>query len=262
MTPALLDGPYPRLEKGDGEPIILLHGIFGSPLNWLYPTQVLSATHRVIVPDLPLFTAALKDCCVDGLTGYVLGYMDWAGIRSAVFVGNSLGGHLSLELATRHPERVRALVLAGSSGLFERGYETGIPTNPSREWLRERIGTGIFYDTSIVTDEMVDEVVGLLSDRTNKFRLLKLAQSAKRGHMGERLHLVRVPTLLVWGRQDQTTPPEVAREFQASIPGSDLVLIDKCGHAPMLEQPAGFTRAVRRFLDRLPSPLSAGAPAA
>lgn len=242
---------FPRVEKGNGDPVVFLHGIFGSPENWREQMDGLADHHRVIVPLLPIFELPLGECTVPRFTNHVRGYLDWAGIERATFVGNSFGGHVALDLAIRFPERTRSLVLAGSSGLFERGYEAGVPVHPSREWIYDRIAGQVFHDASHIRPEMVDEVVQVLASSASKRRLVRIAKSAKRTHMGSKLHRISAPTLLIWGKQDQITPLEVAQEFQQGIPDAELVLIDECGHAPMIEQPARFTEALRSFLDAL-----------
>ena len=244
---------FPRVEKGEGEPVVLLHGIFGSPDNWRDQIDSLSAHYRVIVLELPIFELPLGDCKVERFTEYVVEYLDWAKIDRATFGGNSLGGHVALDLAIRFPERTRALVLAGSSGLFERGYESGVPFRPSRQWIQERIASQVFHDQRHIRPEMIDEVVSVLANSGKKRRLVRLAKTAKRTHMGNELHRVNAPTLLIWGKQDRITPLEVAREFADGIPDTRLVLIDECGHAPMIEQPAEFSKALRRFLTSLPN---------
>jgi pimeloyl-ACP methyl ester carboxylesterase len=251
VRPAITRPPFPRMEKGDGEVVVFLHGIFGSPENWREQTDGLADGYRVVVPLLPIFEVPLDDCTVQRFTEHVREYLDWAGIDRATFVGNSFGGHVALDLAIRFPERTRALVLAGSSGLFERGYEKGVPVHPSREWIEDRIAAQVFHDASQIRPEMVDEVVEVLASSASKRRLVRIAKSAKRTHMGGKLHRITAPTLLVWGKQDRITPLEVAREFRDGIPDAELVLIDECGHAPMIEQPARFTRALRSFLDSL-----------
>lgn len=248
---AITASPFPRVEKGEGEPVVFLHGIFGSPENWRGQIDGLSDRYRVVVPMLPIFEVPLGECTVPRFTDHIRQYLDWAGIDRATFVGNSFGGHVALDLAIRFPDRARSLVLAGSSGLFERGYESGVPVHPSREWIQDRIAAQVFHDASHIRPEMVDEVVEVLASSASKRRLVRIAKSAKRTHMGDKLHRISAPTLLIWGRQDQITPLEVAREFRDGIPDAELVLIDDCGHAPMIEQPARFTEALRSFLDSL-----------
>jgi pimeloyl-ACP methyl ester carboxylesterase len=82
-------------------------------------------------------------------------------------------------------------------------------------------------------------------------QVLRVARAAKRHNLEERLGDVRVPALIVWGKEDRITPPEVAERFHAGIPGSQLVYLPNCGHAPMLERPEAFDAVVSEWLSEL-----------
>jgi len=145
---------------------------------------------------------------------------------------------------------VRGLVLAGSSGLFERTYDKDVQHRPSRQWIERKIGE-LFYDRSRMPVGVVDRAHAELSQRRAARALVKLSRSAKADHMGSRLGQVAAPTLLLWGRQDTVTPPSVAEEFRDAIPDATIRWINRCGHAPMIERPEEFARGVEEFLDRL-----------
>ena len=81
--------------------------------------------------------------------------------------------------------------------------------------------------------------------------MVRLSRSARADHLGEKLHAIKSPTLLVWGRQDVVTPPETAEEFNRLIPGSRLCWIDRCGHAPMMECPDAFAGLMGEFMASL-----------
>lgn len=249
MEFSLTTDKYPRIDLGSGLTILLLHGMFGKPENWDHTLEHLSENYRVITLELPIFDSSWKDPTVEGLSRYTADFLEWAAIEGAVMVGNSLGGHIALYLGCFYPELTRGLVLTGSSGLFERGYEQGIPTSPNRDWIYDRVAE-IFYDKSSIRPGIVDEVDEFLKSRRNKFRLVKVAKSAKRTHMGEHLDKIDVPTLLVWGREDTITPLDVAHEFRDNISDRELVIFEKCGHAPMLEYPEKFSEVLEDFLQR------------
>ena len=88
----------------------------------------------------------------------------------------------------------------------------------------------------------------ICNNRLQLIRILALAKSAIRNNLGEELGQIKQPTLLVWGKQDTVTPPFVAEEFKKLIPNSELHFVDKCGHAPMMEQPEEFNRILETFL--------------
>ena len=236
------------LERGDGEPVLLLHGLMGEMDHWEASLVALEETCRAMALSLPLFDPDFPAVSFPELTGYVGRFLDVLDIPAAVVGGNSLGGHLALELALTRPERVSGLILAGSSGLFERGFSRGVPHRPTSQYLRQKM-TEVFYDPDLVTPEWVERIRRILTDRSLVRRVLGLAASAKRHSLAARLPEIRVPTLLVWGRDDQVTPPEVARRFRELIPDSTLVFLPQCGHAPMLERPEDFAATVQTWLE-------------
>jgi len=235
------------LERGEGEPIVLLHGLMGRMDHWDSTLQALAETGRPIAPDVPILDPALVDPSVSGLTEHVRTFLDALDVRRAVVGGNSLGGHLALELALREPERVSGLILTGSSGLFERSFARGVPHVPTTEFVREKMEE-IFYDASLVTSAWVEAVRQTLTTRVYARRILQVARSAKRSNLESRLGQIGAPTLLVWGKDDRITPPDVAERFAALIPNAELVFIANCGHAPMLEQPSVFNAIVGDWL--------------
>ncbi|MCD4733469.1 alpha/beta hydrolase [bacterium] len=248
MILKLSEGEYPRVDRGEGEVIILLHGMFGSPDNWLHQVEQLSDNYRVIVLELPIFEQSWDDPSIKGISKYATDFLDWAGIDKAVFVGNSLGGHVALYMACFHKERVSGLVLSGASGLAERGYEQGLPTNPGRDWIHGRVSE-VFFNKDQIRPGMVDEVEQFLTKRRNKFRLVKVAKAVKQTHMGEHLDKISAPTLLLWGIEDEVTPIAVAHEFNERIEQSKLETMELCGHAAMMEKPEWFTDKLREFIE-------------
>jgi pimeloyl-ACP methyl ester carboxylesterase len=239
---------YETLEHGQGAPLLFLHGMMGGAENWQRVFPHLPDRCQALALRLPFFQSELALHSVRAVADYAEGFLDRQGLPEAVLCGNSLGGHVGLTLALRSPQRVRGLVLTGSSGLFERTFATVGP-HPPRQWVYDKIAE-IFYDKSQVTDALVDRVIEIISVRRNVRNLVKIAKSAKRDNLAEHLKEIRCPVLLVWGRCDEITPPGVAEEFHRKLPASDLVWLERCGHAPMMERPAQFGRAVRQWWDR------------
>jgi pimeloyl-ACP methyl ester carboxylesterase len=237
------------LERGDGDPVVLLHGLMGEMDHWESALETLAAFCRPIALELPLFDTGLMDLSVPGLAEYVRRFMEALELRPSIIGGNSLGGHLALE-ALAHPELVSGLILSGSSGLFERSFTRNVPHRPSAAYVREKMEE-IFYDPTLVTPEWVESIRRIVTTRHLAVRVLRAARAAMRHNLEERLGDVRVPALIVWGKEDRITPPEVAERFHAGIPGSQLVYLPNCGHAPMLEQPEAFDAVVSEWLSEL-----------
>ena len=245
------DYRYPEfrwLEQGEGEPVLLLHGLMGRMEDWDDVLDVLALSCRPVAPLLPIFHPGLPETSLAALADHVVGLLDALDIPHAVIGGNSLGGHVALTLALARPERVSGLILAGSSGLFERGFTRGVPHRPNGEYVREKMEE-IFYDPTLVTPDWVETVRRTVTDPATALRVVQFARAAKRENLEGRLHEIQAPTLVVWGRDDRITPPEVAERFHALIPDSRLAFLPRCGHAPMIEQPAAFSLSVQAWLE-------------
>jgi pimeloyl-ACP methyl ester carboxylesterase len=106
----------------------------------------------------------------------------------------------------------------------------------------------VFCQERFITDQAVDEIHSLLSKRMNVLNLIHAARSAKKDNLLHELKNVRMPTLLLWGEDDEVTTMGVAETFATHIPNSTLVSIKNCGHAPMIEHPDWFNEQVKNFL--------------
>lgn len=235
-------GDYTFIEKGspcDDLPIVMVHGLAGNPDNWVEVLNRLPQGIRAIVPDIPFFKEGSRLDSVQACVEYTKGFIDAVVPNGAVLCGNSLGGHIVIDLATTWPEVSKGLVLTGSSGLFEKDMTTSHGVHPSRDKIDGMVRE-VFFDPIHATQDMVDEAYSLVCDRKSLKRLVKLAISAKRDNVLDRLKTLRCPALLIWGCDDIITPPDVAEAFHASIAGSELVWLRDCGHAPMMEHPEDF----------------------
>jgi pimeloyl-ACP methyl ester carboxylesterase len=235
------------LERGEGEPLVLLHGLMGEMDHWESTLAAVAPSYRALAPEVPILDPARSEASIAGLTDHVARFLDALDLPAVVVGGNSLGGHLALELALGWPARVRGLILTGSSGLFERSFTRGVPHVPTTEFVRDKM-EAIFYDPALVTPSWVESVRRILTTRATALRVLHVARSAKRSNLEARLGEIQAPVLLVWGKDDRITPPEVAERFRALLPRAELVYIANCGHAPMLEQPTIFNALVEDWL--------------
>jgi pimeloyl-ACP methyl ester carboxylesterase len=238
------------IEIGDGEPLVLLHGLFGALSNFKDLIDHFSKTHKVVVPMLPLFELDIFHTTVGGLEKHVHKFIELRGYNNIHLLGNSLGGHVALVHILKHPERIKSLILTGSSGLFENGMGDTYPKRGDKEYIRNKTKL-TFYDPAMATDELVDEVFEITNNRLKVIKIIALAKSAIRNNLGEELSQIKQPTCLIWGDNDTITPPFVGKEFNKLIPNSELHVIDKCGHAPMMEVPHSFNQILDGFLNRL-----------
>ena len=241
------EGKFEYVEVGEGQPLMLLHGLFGALSNFSDLIEHFKHTHKVIVPILPLYDLDLLHTTVKGLAKHVQQFIDHKGYDQIHLLGNSLGGHVGLVYILSHPEKIKTLTLTGSSGLFENAMGDSYPKRGDYEYIRAKTAE-TFYDPAVATKVLVDEVFEITNSRIKVIKIIALAKSAIRNNLGEELGQIKVPTLLIWGKNDKVTPPFVAEDFHKLIPNSELAFIDQCGHAPMMEVPNAFNEILEKFL--------------
>lgn len=246
-------GKFKYIEEGEGEPLVLLHGLFGALSNFRDLIEHFRHQYKVVVPMLPLFELDILHTTVGGLAKHVHKFIELKDYKGVHLLGNSLGGHVGLVYTLKHPERIKSLILTGSSGLFENGMGDTYPRRGDYEYIKKKTEV-TFYDPATATKELVDEVFEITRNRLKVIKIIALAKSAIRNNLGEELNTIKQPTLLIWGNNDTITPPFVAKEFNRLIPASELYFIDKCGHAPMMEQPQEFNVILDKFLKKLKEP--------
>src|SRR3989442_2173931 len=203
---------YRWLERGEGEPVVLLHGLMGQMHHWDEVLDRLAPTCRALAPTLAIFDVDVARPSIDGLVRWVVEFLDALEIPRAVIGGNSLGGHVALALALAYPERVRGLILTGSSGLFERSFTRGVPHRPTSDYVREKMEE-VFFDRTLVTPAWVWSIRQTVTQRGPTLRVLGFARAAKRDNLEARLGDIAAPTLILWGAEDRITPLDVARRF-------------------------------------------------
>jgi pimeloyl-ACP methyl ester carboxylesterase len=246
------DGKYKFIEEGEGETLMLLHGLFGALSNFKDLIEHFRKTHQVVVPILPLLELDLLHTSVGGLQKFVNKFIEHRGYRDIHLMGNSLGGHVALVHILKNPDRIKSLILTGSSGLFENGMGDTYPKRGDREYIRNKTAL-TFYDPAMATEDLVNEVFEITNNRLKVIKIIALAKSAIRNNLGEEISQIKQPTCLIWGNNDTITPPFVGKEFHRLIPNSELHFIDKCGHAPMMEVPVEFNKILEGFLAKLRS---------
>ena len=241
---------FSYIEVGEGEPLLLLHGLMGALSNWEKVVEEFSPNYRVILPMLPIYDMPLLTTGVRALSKFVHKFIKFKKLTNVVMLGNSLGGHVALIYVLAHPGYVKALVLAGSSGLYENSLGGTFPRRDNYNFVKERVEY-TFYDPATANKELVDEVFAMVNDRHKVIRIVAMAKSAIRHNMKKDLRKITMPVSLIWGRDDKITPPEVAVEFNELLPNAELHWIDKCGHAPMMERPEEFNVHVTAFLNKI-----------
>ncbi|MCB9844900.1 MAG: alpha/beta hydrolase [Phycisphaeraceae bacterium] len=246
--PEETDVPARVVEVGDGPTMLFLHGLVGLNEHWSDVVRRVRHSFHCVLLQVPLLELHGQDCSVNGVASMIAGFVERYVDGQAIIVGSSFGGHMALRLAIDRPELVEAIVLVGSSGLGERPM--GASPKRSRDWMESTISE-LFYDRSKMRLEDVDRAHAELSDKTKARRMMKLSRSVFADNVASRLGDIRAPALVLWGREDIVTPPEAAMGFAREIPDAELVWIERCGHAPMIECPAEFAQGLLEFGEKL-----------
>lgn len=243
----------PVLSKGEGKPVVFLHGLFGQ--EWGGFLDDLATARKVYAPahagsvDL----ADLEE--LDGLWELLLYYDDLfaaLGLDRFDLVGHSFGGMVAAEYAATYPERVDKLVLIDALGLWNDDYPVAdhlLATPPVQAAMRfHDLGNVAVAEHVKVPSEPADVQAALVT------RFLALSSTSQFIHpipdrgLRKRLRRIKAETLIVWGAEDRLTPKSYADDFAAGIKGSRLEVIANAGHTPHLEQCSLVSQRVRDFL--------------
>lgn len=241
---------YSYIEAGEGTPIIVLHGLMGGLSNFDSVTNFFgNKGYKILIPELPIYTRSLLKTNVKSFAKYLHDFIVFKGYKEVILLGNSLGGHIGLYHTKLYPKTVKALIITGSSGLYESAMGGGYTKRSDYEVIKKK-AQDVFYDPAVATKEIVDEVYETVNDRNKLIKTLAIAKSAIRHNMAKDLPKMETPTCIIWGKNDTVTPPEVAEEFNELLPDSELHWIDKCGHAAMMEHPDEFNTIMDEWLTR------------
>ncbi|MCC5919671.1 MAG: alpha/beta hydrolase [Cyclobacteriaceae bacterium] len=238
---------FEYIDEGNGEVLLLLHGLFGALSNWDGVVDQFKDRYRIVIPMLPIYDMPVRKAGLELLEAFTTEFVDEMGFEDLTVMGNSLGGHIALMYTLNNPNKVKRLVLTGSSGLFENSMGGSFPKRGSYDYIKERVEY-TFYDPKTATDEYINEVFETTKSIPKCMRIVGIAKSAQRHNMADVIPNIKAPTLLIWGLNDTITPPMVGHEFNRLIPNSKLRFIDKCCHAPMMEQPQRFNDILEEFL--------------
>jgi len=245
------------LEAGSGQPVILLHGLGGDSSNWAPTIAPLAQKYRVIVPDQIGFGKSDKPMLnyrVGTLVDFLAGLYKQLGITKASLVGNSLGGFTAAAFAVAHPEMVERLVLVGAAGFAlpaDSDPRVLSALNPStREQIKQILSLVFYNKDAFASDAAIDSFFARRVMAGDGYTIQRFIESIAHGEdiLDGKLGGIRQPTLIIWGKQDGLTPLAMAERFKKEISGSEMFVIDKCGHVPQLEKSAEFNAALLKFL--------------
>ncbi len=243
----ITEGEFRYIKQGEGPVLLILHGLFGALSNFKEVLDRFRNDYTVVIPMMPIYELPVQETHVRSLAAFIHRFVEFKGLKEINLLGNSLGGHVALVYALTYPEMVNTMILTGSSGLYENAMGGSFPRREDYDFIQKKVAF-TFFNPETATKELVDEVFEIVNNKEKLIRVLALAKSAIRHNMGADLHKMDLPVCLIWGKNDQITPPEVAEEFHKLLPNSELFWIDECGHAPMMEKPHEFNNLLEPWL--------------
>jgi pimeloyl-ACP methyl ester carboxylesterase len=255
-------------EIGEGEPILFVHGLGGCWRNWLENLPHFGRGHRAIALDLPGFGESPMPSWPIDMPAYgrlLHDFCEKLGIdRAAALVGNSMGGFVSTEAAIEWPSRFDRLVLVSAAGISfaeaegrrieasVRLFEAGVAFlgGPRHFWVNRPKGrqfafSRVFRYPNRVRPELLHEQIEPGMGAPGFRDAVRAIGGYDTRH---RLTEIEIPTLVVWGLNDQIVPVEAAIGYHRLIPGSRLELFERTGHVPQMERPTRFNRLLDEFL--------------
>ena len=253
-------------QAGAGEPVILLHGFGASTYAWRKVMPGLAGSFRVIAIDLNGFgytqrPRTFESYTREGQADLVLRVMDKLGIEKAHLAGHSYGGGITIWLASRHPERLRSIVLVDSSAPTyandRRSRLAGLRPVASlalRALLRpgsvRRSLIHSVYDDSLVTPEMVREYYDRLRVEGVVDAYVGLTGPLRTPPEPVHLETIQVPALVVWGSDDKVNSVNAGRPAAGQVPHGEYVVLERTGHIPMEERPEELLQLMLPFLEK------------
>ena len=239
------------LKGGSGPPLLVLHGGGGNP-GWMPYHQALSEKFSVFAPSHPGYDSSQRPAWVSSITDvahFYLGFMDALGLEQVSLMGFSMGGWLAAEIAAMCPPKVKGMVLVNAVGIKPQVGEIAEVFMVSPEHTQKLA----FYDVSKapkLENFTPEEEAVRWSNREMGSRLM-WRPYMHNPNLPEYLKLVKVPALIIWGRDDGIVPLNCGEIYHEVLEGSSLHVIDQCGHSPQVEKPQEFLDAALGFLTRL-----------
>ncbi len=240
-------------DQGQGEPLLLIHGLGAEADVWAYCLEPLGQAHRVIAPDLLGFGRSSKPLINYRIATFVEmldRFLQALGVQRCSVVGNSMGGWIAASFALRFPERVNKLVLNDAIGIVAGSVELPVDLRPSTLQNMREVLEFMFCDKSLATDELVELAYALHLERNDGPTIASVLENIhlRLERLDDELHRLNAPTLLIWGDCDRVSPLSVAENYHRLIAGSKLEVIPHCGHIPALEKPQELVERITKFL--------------
>jgi pyruvate dehydrogenase E2 component (dihydrolipoamide acetyltransferase) len=253
------------LGKGDGPPLVLLHGVATNRLIWRHVTGPLSAHRRVIAVDVPGFGASAPAGPGFALDAVADRLVERLALDAFDLVGHSLGGAVAVAVAARHPGTVRRLVLVAPAGLAPRavgvaaalGAAADIATRARRalghQWVDLPAARWAMFGTTVADPGRLrpDDARMLLEASDGAQRVADGVREALAADLRDDLVAAPARVGIIWGAVDRVVPYGGLAALRALRPDAVVETLARTGHLPQVEDPAGFARALERVLAAL-----------
>ena len=247
-------------------PLVVIHGWVGSAYDYSRIITLLARKRRVIVPDLPGsgYTEAAGERVtfnydLDAFVRFIEDYTEKLRIESFILLGHSMGGLLAVHFTWKHQDEVSRLILIAPDGL--KGEEGGwlffsnwgflvdvISAMNNRFFIETGLKLNVFYDRSRLSEKLVQSVAETSLGKRRRIQAEITKKIIGKNNVDSILKYIRVPTLILWGRDDRVLKVKWAKVFAKGIRNSRLFILDRCGHMPMYEKPMETAMYIEKFL--------------
>jgi pimeloyl-ACP methyl ester carboxylesterase len=260
------------MEKGQGRPILLLHGFATSSYSWRAIMPGLAKAHRVIALDLRGFGASDKPLddrySIEDQAGAVAAFIEQENLRDLTIIGHSFGGGVTLTLALKAGQerqpRIRNIVLVDTIAyrqpipVFFRILQVPVVGDAAMTLVPPEVQAGqglrlAYYDREKISAQDVAEYANTLYSPAAKHALTKTVEHIMPDNIDEiagRYKTIKMPALIVWCEQDKVVPLVLGLRLHEEMRSSEFALFTHCGHMPQEEKPEDTARAIQAFLGR------------
>lgn len=237
-------------EIGVGRPVIFCPGLFGGIYNILEVFEYFSDNYRMLMPFFPMYDMPVHKTNIKSLGHYLGEFIEDLCLKDVVIIGSSMGGGIAMIHTLSNPSKVKAMILCGSSGISNIPLTSGFFKRKNYENIKMQT-KNIFHNKEIPPDEMMEEIYNLILSYENAIRAIRLTKSVRKYKMHSDIMQIKTPTLLIWGKNDPITPPEIGVEFHQLLSNSVLHCLDNCGHVPTQEKPAEVIELIKGFFKKI-----------
>ncbi len=243
-------------EGGSGPVLVMLHGMGDDRHSFVATAGQLTDRYRVILPDMmghgDNAADPSRDYTIAGQKDYIASFLEALDLGEIYLAGNSMGGHVSAAYALDHQDTVRQLILVNAPGLVvdDTVVYGGFGAPLAGEADFDALMSRVLHNPPSVPGPVKQHLIDQTNARMEFINAMASDIRGGRDHdLGERIAELRVPTMILWGEEDQVVPFAVAEAYAERIPQSELVLLPEAGHSPQMEAPERVAVAIQAFLE-------------